>query len=107
MEGERGGKRPAVLRRRSRGDLRGKGEVGDSDTEEEGEHDDDDAADRKKARRGKQRSPAEALHFIDKEFARLLPFITAGLRSVGRVGAEPLWEQFAERLEWESKRERH
>lgn len=112
MEGEGGRSRPYVPRGKSRGDLldRAQLEGVDTDTEEEEgerEDDDDDAAERKKARRGKQRSPAEALHFIDKEFARLLPFITAGLRSVGRVGAEPLWEQFAERLEWESKRERH
>ncbi|KAL5387449.1 hypothetical protein DPSP01_003671 [Paraphaeosphaeria sporulosa] len=38
---------------------------------------------------------------IDKEFGRLLPFVTAGLRSVGRVGAEPVWEMLADRLEWE------
>lgn len=37
---------------------------------------------------------------VDKEFGRLLPFVTAGLRSVGRVGAEPVWEMLAERLGW-------
>lgn len=52
------------------------------------------------------RSPAETLKTIDAELARLLPFITAGLRSVGRVGAEPMWEQLAERLEWEGKKDR-
>jgi len=44
----------------------------------------------------------KTLETIDADFARLLPFITAGLRSVGRVGAEPMWEQLAERLEMET-----
>ncbi|CAA9963005.1 Spc97-Spc98 domain containing protein [Pyrenophora teres f. maculata] len=35
---------------------------------------------------------------IDQEVDRLLPFIVAGLRSVGRAGAEPMWEQLADRL---------
>lgn len=52
-----------------------------------------------------QHNLTETLRKIDAEFARLLPFITAGLRSVGRVGAEPMWEQFAERLEWEGKKD--
>jgi gamma-tubulin complex component 5 len=38
------------------------------------------------------------LEQVDRESARLLPFIAAGLRSVARVG-EPLWEQLADRLE--------
>ncbi|KAF2125319.1 hypothetical protein P153DRAFT_425751 [Dothidotthia symphoricarpi CBS 119687] len=57
-------------------------------------------------KRPTQQSPATALQTIDREFARLVPFITAGLRSVGRVGAESMWEQLAERLEWEGKRDR-
>ncbi|KAF9691115.1 hypothetical protein EKO04_010632 [Ascochyta lentis] len=52
-------------------------------------------------------NPQKTLHVIDQEFARLLPFITAGLRSVGRVGAEPMWEQLAERLEWEGTKDRY
>lgn len=43
---------------------------------------------------------------IDAEFHRLLPFVTAGLRSVGRVGAEPVWEMLADRLEWEGRQDR-
>jgi gamma-tubulin complex component 5 len=27
------------------------------------------------------------------------------LRSVGRVGAEPMWEQLAERLDWRDKKQ--
>ncbi|KAI8933249.1 hypothetical protein NX059_009880 [Plenodomus lindquistii] len=50
-------------------------------------------------------SPPEMLKKIDEDFGRLLPFVTAGLRSVGRVGAEPMWEQLAERLEWEGKKD--
>lgn len=43
---------------------------------------------------------------VDAEFKRLLPFITAGLKSVGRAGAEPMWEQLADRLEWDGKKDR-
>ncbi|RMZ68174.1 gamma-tubulin complex component GCP5 [Pyrenophora seminiperda CCB06] len=35
---------------------------------------------------------------VNQEVDRLLPFIIAGLRSVGRAGAEPMWEQLADRL---------
>ncbi|KAJ4346776.1 uncharacterized protein N0V89_010708 [Didymosphaeria variabile] len=48
----------------------------------------------------------EGLEGVDGEFERLLSFVTAGLRSVGRVGAEPVWEILADRLEWEGKRDR-
>ena len=47
------------------------------------------------------KSSEEALLTIDKEFTRLMPFITAGLKSVGRVGSEPILGQLAERLEWD------
>jgi gamma-tubulin complex component 5 len=47
----------------------------------------------------------EVLTEVDQEFARLLPFVIAGLRSVGRVGAEPKWEQLAERLDWRDKKQ--
>ncbi|CAI6307474.1 unnamed protein product [Periconia digitata] len=40
------------------------------------------------------------LQMAGKELDRLLPFVTAGLRNVGRVGAEPCWELLAERLGW-------
>jgi gamma-tubulin complex component 5 len=51
-------------------------------------------------------SRKEKLQMMDKEFSRLVSFLTAALRSVGRVGAEPMWEQLAERLEWEGKKDR-
>lgn len=95
--------RPSAPRRKSSAPLLDQVQL--SDTEDEGE-DDGDVSTGKVARRSVGRSPTEALHLIDKEFARLLPFITAGLRSVGRVGAEPIWEQLAERLEWEGKKDR-
>lgn len=41
---------------------------------------------------------------VEREFDRLLPFVTAGLRSVGRVGAEPVWEMLAERWSWERRK---
>jgi gamma-tubulin complex component 5 len=46
----------------------------------------------------------ESMTVIEKEFERMLPFITAGLRSVGRVGAEPVWEMLAEKLGWVGRR---
>ncbi|RAR03671.1 spc97 spc98 family protein [Stemphylium lycopersici] len=50
---------------------------------------------------------AESVHGeVDTEFKRLLPFITAGLKSVGRAGAEPMWEQLADRLDWNGKKDR-
>ncbi|KAL6703433.1 hypothetical protein ACN47E_009692 [Coniothyrium glycines] len=42
---------------------------------------------------------------ILREYERLLPFIIAGLKSVGRAGAEPMWEQLAEQLQWNSKKD--
>jgi gamma-tubulin complex component 5 len=51
-------------------------------------------------------SRTEKLQLVDTEFSRLISFLTAGLRSVGRVGAEPMWEQLAERLEWDGKKDR-
>ncbi len=45
----------------------------------------------------------DGLNHVDGEFERLLPFVIAGLRSVGRVGAEPVWEMLAERLAWQRK----
>jgi gamma-tubulin complex component 5 len=48
-------------------------------------------------------SLGDSLLTVEKEFERLLPFVTAGLRSVGRVGAEPVWEMLAERLGWAGK----
>jgi gamma-tubulin complex component 5 len=51
-------------------------------------------------------STLETLRSIDGEFARLLPFVMSGLRSIGRAGAEPMWEQLAERLDWQDKKHR-
>lgn len=51
-------------------------------------------------------SVAEVLDWVDKEFARLLHFVTAGLKSVGRAGGEPMWEQLAEKLDWDRKKDR-
>lgn len=62
---------------------------------------DDDMPDAVK--RPKDAVQTDGLNVVESEFARLLPFVTAGLRSVGRVGAEPVWEMLAERLTWEEK----
>jgi gamma-tubulin complex component 5 len=70
----------------------------------ESDSEDDDQDANSPASRPATRDPVERLRFVDSEFARLLPFVTAGLRSVGRVGAEPMWEQLAERLEWKDKK---
>lgn len=92
----------AKVRRKSNVLLTVDEEPSDSDTNEESERAEAPATAKDMA----QRSSTEVLHMIDREFARLLPFITAGLRSVGRAGAEPMWEQLAERLAWEGKRDR-
>lgn len=102
--------RPSAPRRKSSAQLLERAQLSDTDDEADGNDDAAAAADasaRRTARRDIARTPAEALHTIDTEFARLLPFVTAGLRTVGRVGAEPMWEQLAERLEWEAKKERY
>jgi gamma-tubulin complex component 5 len=91
--------RPSAARRKSSALLLNQEQDSDTDDEKGEEGPGDDA---RSTRRSAHRSPEEALRMVDKEFARLLPFITAGLRSVGRVGAEPMWEQLAERLEWEA-----
>ncbi|KAF1969387.1 hypothetical protein BU23DRAFT_240335 [Bimuria novae-zelandiae CBS 107.79] len=59
--------------------------------------DDDDSVDSPSSG---QRKLEDGLAHIEREFERLLPFVTAGLRSVGRVGAEPVWEMLADRLSW-------
>ncbi|KAL5114739.1 hypothetical protein ACEQ8H_007356 [Pleosporales sp. CAS-2024a] len=51
-----------------------------------------------------QPSRAATLGGIERDFSRLLSFVTAGLRSVGRVGAEPMWEQLADRLDWKNRK---
>ena len=49
---------------------------------------------------------AESLAKIQEQFDRLVPFVTAGLRGVSRAGAEVCWEMLAERLEWQTGRNR-
>ena len=96
--------RPDVPRRKSSALLLAAAESSDSeDHTEEGE----DTSVKRASIQMAPSSPREVLQMVDKEFARLLPFITAGLRSVGRVGAEPMWEQLAELLEWEGKKDRY
>lgn len=51
-------------------------------------------------------SVKDSLYFMDSELSRLLHFVIAGLRSVGRVGAEPMLEQLADRLDWTDKKRR-
>lgn len=94
--------RPSAPRRKSSMPLLDQPQISDTDDEDDNE----DVSVRRSTRRSIGRSPVETLQMIDKEFTRQLPFITAGLRSVGRVGAEPMWEQLAERLEWEGRRDR-
>jgi gamma-tubulin complex component 5 len=78
-------------------------EMSDEDDKENKSGDEDVS---RSAKGGAEKSPREVLRMVDQEFGRLLAFITAGLRSVGRVGAEPMWEQLADRLEWEGKKDR-
>jgi gamma-tubulin complex component 5 len=73
------------------------GTEGDTDDEEE---------ESQALRQSVGSSLEDSLKKIDDDFARLVPFVVAGLRNIGRVGAEPVWEMLAERLEWERKRDR-
>jgi gamma-tubulin complex component 5 len=96
--------RPSAPRRKSSAPLLVIAESSESEQEAE---DGEDVGSRRIPTRAAGRTPRESLQMIDKEFARLLPFITAGLRSVGRVGAEPMWEQLADRLDWEGKKDKY
>ncbi|KAH7413875.1 Spc98 family-domain-containing protein [Phaeosphaeria sp. MPI-PUGE-AT-0046c] len=74
---------------------------------DEDSHDDDQASESSTTKRSiAQTSVKDSLQFIDSEFSRLLHFVIAGLRSVGRVGAEPMWEQLADRLDWTDRKRR-
>lgn len=95
--------RPSAPRRKSSAPLLDQTQLSDTDDDAEEE----DVVANRATQRTLSRSPVEALRMVENEFARLLPFVTAGLRSVGRVGAEPMWEQLAERLEWEGKKDKY
>ncbi|KAF1991204.1 hypothetical protein K402DRAFT_323773 [Aulographum hederae CBS 113979] len=47
-------------------------------------------------------SHTQKLEKIQVQYEKLLNFVIAGLKGVGRAGAEPAWEALAERLEWGS-----
>jgi gamma-tubulin complex component 5 len=51
-------------------------------------------------------NPTTSLEKMDEQFGTLLSFGIAGLKSVGRVAAEPVWEMLADRLEWNKGRDR-
>lgn len=95
--------RPSAPRRKSSVPLLS---AADSSGSEDDAGESEGARRRGASTRAAEHNPQETLRMVDKEFTRLLPFLTAGLRSVGRVGAEPMWEQLAERLEWEGMRNR-
>ncbi|KAJ4349305.1 hypothetical protein N0V95_004673 [Ascochyta clinopodiicola] len=102
--GESGRTRPSVPRRKSTALQLVIAESSDSENDES---DGENPGKRKAVKRAIGQNPHKTLYVIEQEFERLLHFITAGLRSVGRVGAEPMWEQLAERLEWEGTKNRH
>jgi gamma-tubulin complex component 5 len=96
--------RKSVARRKSIIPVLVEEEMSDEDEDKISKSGSEDVSRSAKAVTGK--SPREVLQTVDQEFGRLLPFITAGLRGVGRVGTEPMWEQLADRLEWEGKKDR-
>ncbi|PVH97360.1 hypothetical protein DM02DRAFT_658370 [Periconia macrospinosa] len=73
-------------------------DINDSSDSEGGDPADDKAA--SSTRTATTSTFEDNLKMVDKELDRLLPFVAAGLRNVGRVGAEPCWEVLAERLGW-------
>ena len=80
-------------------------EAESSESETDDDVDSDEVDNGQKSDAAHSSSSAD-LATIDQEFSRLLPFVTAGLRNIGRVGAEPVWEMLAERLDWNRKAER-
>lgn len=54
----------------------------------------------------REQSSREKLVKMQDQFNRSMHFITAGLRGVSRAGGESTWEMLAERLEWETSRNR-
>lgn len=44
------------------------------------------------------------LRALKDQFDRLVAFVTAGLKSMGRVDGQPSWEILAEKLEWRKER---
>ncbi|KAL3472516.1 Spc98 family-domain-containing protein [Aspergillus californicus] len=50
-------------------------------------------------------SYVQRLKDLQDQFNRLVAFMTAGLKGVGRVDGQASWEMLAERLEWRKKRQ--
>jgi gamma-tubulin complex component 5 len=78
------------------------------DDDERNEDDDDFASDEDEGNTTSisfLESPySHRLRHVREQFERLLAFIVAGLRGVGRVdGEQPSWEMLAERLEWRKR----
>ncbi|KAF2177503.1 hypothetical protein K469DRAFT_644338 [Zopfia rhizophila CBS 207.26] len=75
---------------------------GSSDSADGGDHSDADAESSTD-----EADFVENLKKIEEQFERLLSFVTAGLRSVSRASSEPVWEMLAERLEWNTSKDRY
>lgn len=81
----------------------------DQSDEDEDEDDDDANEESSDLKQDKttgitlQGSYLEQLRELKYQFDRLVAFVTAGLKSVGRVDGQPSWEILAERLEWRKK----
>jgi gamma-tubulin complex component 5 len=48
----------------------------------------------------------KTMSHMDDQFGKLLAFVTAGLKSVSRASAAPVWEMLAERLEWDKRKDK-
>lgn len=79
----------------------------DSDSDfNENEDEDDDPDQGNTTRTVSAGTPyPQQIRSLKNEFDRSVGFLTAGLKSVGRVDGQPSWEILAEKLEWRKERE--
>ncbi|KAL2863290.1 putative gamma-tubulin complex component GCP5 [Aspergillus lucknowensis] len=81
------------------------GDEEDTDTDEDAESDSDSDNDDKKPH-NRRRASLQDTHYIQRlqdiqnQFNRLISFMAAGLKGVGRVDGQVSWEMLAEKLEW-------
>ncbi|KAL2010689.1 hypothetical protein VTN00DRAFT_6496 [Thermoascus crustaceus] len=92
----------------SRSQLRRREEASASEEDDDDDDDDDDEGDfdgNNTAAISFLESPyAHRLRNLKEQFERLVAFVAAGLRGVGRVDGQQSWEILAEKLEWRKAR---
>lgn len=77
----------------------------DSDDEDEDEDDDFEQGNTTRNIHSQASSYPQQIRSLKTEFDQSVGFLTAGLKSVGRVDGQPSWEILAEKLEWRKERD--